>query len=60
VIREPWSIAAKFWLLLPASVVATLGCSQLVVRPVPVLRRVFGMSPRASAGRATIGVLERA
>jgi peptidoglycan/LPS O-acetylase OafA/YrhL len=60
VIRLPWSIAAKFWLLLPASVVATLACYQLVVRPVPLLRRLCGMASKPTAGGETTGVLERA
>jgi peptidoglycan/LPS O-acetylase OafA/YrhL len=60
VIRHPWSIASKFWLLLAASVVTTLACYQLVVRPVPLLRRLFGLAPKPAAGRETIAVLERA
>ena len=60
VIREPWTIATKFWVLLPAAVVATLACYQLVVRPVPLFRRLFGMTPATASARETIGALERA
>jgi len=60
VIREPWSIATKYGVLLAASLVATLACYQLLVRPVPALRRLFGMSPPTSGGLSGVGALERA
>ena len=52
IIQLPLGIASKFVLVLAASVASTMAIYQLVVRPIPAMRFLFGMKVRASAAAA--------
>jgi hypothetical protein len=46
IIRLPLGIAAKYALLVSASLIITLAIYELIVRRIPIVRRVFGVQPR--------------
>ena len=57
IIQLHTGIAAKFALLLPIAVASTMIVYHVGVRPVPILRALFGMRPQQTGSRATAGAL---
>jgi glucan biosynthesis protein C len=54
VVGLAWGVAAKFVVLVVASLAATLATYHLIVRPLPPLRFAFGMRPRVCPFRAAV------
>ena len=54
IIQLPLGIGAKFVLVLLASLMVTMAVYHFIVRPVPILRFLLGMKPRADARRVSV------